>query len=103
MKLADRKALITGGNSGIGLAPAPVTIADPAPRRIRVNVVAPGATKTPVWKRGSRANATEEESAKVSDFFSSTFHLAVGASRKIWPGRYSFLPRTIRHPSTPSS
>ena len=31
--------------------------ADFAPRNIRVNVVAPGATKTPIWKRGSRANA----------------------------------------------
>ena len=30
--------------------------ADFAPRNIRVNVVAPGATKTPIWKRGSRAS-----------------------------------------------
>src|SRR6202045_199226 len=50
--------------------------ADLAPRNIRVNVVAPGATKTPIWKRGARANATAEESAKVSDFFSSTVPLA---------------------------
>ncbi|MGB9477345.1 MAG: SDR family oxidoreductase, partial [Candidatus Acidiferrum sp.] len=50
--------------------------ADLAPRKIRVNVVAPGATKTPIWKRGVRANATAEESAKVSDFFSSTVPLA---------------------------
>jgi NAD(P)-dependent dehydrogenase (short-subunit alcohol dehydrogenase family) len=49
--------------------------ADLAPRKIRVNVVAPG-TKTPIWKRGARANATAEESAKVSDFFSSTVPLA---------------------------
>src|SRR6201993_3085650 len=42
--------------------------ADFAPRKIRVNVVAPGATKTPIWKRGPRANATAEESEKVSDF-----------------------------------
>jgi NAD(P)-dependent dehydrogenase (short-subunit alcohol dehydrogenase family) len=41
-----------------------------------VNVVAPGATKTPIWKRGVRANATAEESAKVSDLFSSTVPLA---------------------------
>jgi NAD(P)-dependent dehydrogenase (short-subunit alcohol dehydrogenase family) len=54
--------------------------ADLAPRKIRVNVVAPGATKTPIWKRGVRANATAEESAKVSHL-----HLPVGASRKIWP------------------
>src|SRR5271155_3357741 len=46
--------------------------ADLAARKIRVNVVAPGATKTPIWKRGARANATAEESAKVSNFFSST-------------------------------
>jgi len=45
--------------------------ADLAPRNIRVNVVAPGATKTPIWKRGARANATAEESAKLADFFSS--------------------------------
>ena len=50
--------------------------ADLAPRKIRVNVVAPGATKTPIWKRGARANATTEESAKLSDFFSSTVPLA---------------------------
>ena len=50
--------------------------ADLAPRKIRVNVVAPGATKTPIWKPGARANATAEESAKVSDFFSSTVPLA---------------------------
>ena len=49
--------------------------ADLAPRKIRVNVVAPGAIKTPIWKRGPRANATPEESAKVSDFFSSTIPL----------------------------
>lgn len=50
--------------------------ADPlAPRKIRVNVVAPGATKTPIWKRGARANATTEESTKLSDFFSSTVPL----------------------------
>ena len=49
--------------------------ADLAPRKIRVNVVAPGATETPIWKRGPRANATQEESAKVSDFFSSTVPL----------------------------
>jgi len=49
--------------------------ADLAPRKIRVNVVSPGATKTPIWKRGARANATAEESAKVADFFSSTVPL----------------------------
>src|SRR6202044_1259406 len=45
--------------------------ADLAPRNIRVNVVAPGATKTPIWKRGSRASLSAEQSAKVADLFSS--------------------------------
>jgi NAD(P)-dependent dehydrogenase (short-subunit alcohol dehydrogenase family) len=49
--------------------------ADLAPRKIRVNVVAPGATKTPIWKRGPRANATQEESAKLSSFVSSAVPL----------------------------
>jgi NAD(P)-dependent dehydrogenase (short-subunit alcohol dehydrogenase family) len=50
--------------------------ADLAPRKIRVNVVAPGATTTPIWKRGARAHATAAESAKLTDFFSSTVPLA---------------------------
>jgi NAD(P)-dependent dehydrogenase (short-subunit alcohol dehydrogenase family) len=45
--------------------------ADLAPRHIRVNVVAPGAIKTPIWKRGSRAGASAEESEKLQKFFSS--------------------------------
>ena len=45
--------------------------ADLAPRNIRVNVVAPGATKTPIWKRGPRASTSAEESAKLAKFFSS--------------------------------
>jgi NAD(P)-dependent dehydrogenase (short-subunit alcohol dehydrogenase family) len=49
--------------------------ADLAPRHIRVNVVAPGATKTPIWKRGPRASVSAEESAKVEGFFSSTVPL----------------------------
>jgi NAD(P)-dependent dehydrogenase (short-subunit alcohol dehydrogenase family) len=49
--------------------------ADLAPRKIRVNVVAPGATKTPIWKRAA-PNATAEESVKVSDFFASAIPLA---------------------------
>ena len=48
---------------------------DLAPRKIRVNVVAPGATKTPIWKRGARASATAEESLKLSTFVSSTIPL----------------------------
>jgi NAD(P)-dependent dehydrogenase (short-subunit alcohol dehydrogenase family) len=49
--------------------------ADLAPRKIRVNVVAPGATKTPIWKRGARASMPAEESAKLADFFSSVVPL----------------------------
>jgi len=54
---------------------ARVIAADLAPRNIRVNVVAPGWTKTPIWKRGPRANASAEESAKVIDFYSSVIPL----------------------------
>jgi NAD(P)-dependent dehydrogenase (short-subunit alcohol dehydrogenase family) len=49
--------------------------ADFAPRNIRVNVVAPGATKTPIWKRGAGASRTAEQSAKLADLFSSTVPL----------------------------
>ena len=40
--------------------------ADLAERNIRVNVVAPGWTKTPIWKRGPRASATAEDSDKLA-------------------------------------
>jgi hypothetical protein len=36
---------------------------------------APGATKTPIWKRGTRANDTAEQSAKLADFVSSSIAL----------------------------
>jgi NAD(P)-dependent dehydrogenase (short-subunit alcohol dehydrogenase family) len=49
--------------------------ADLAPRNIRVNVIAPGATKTPIWKRGPRANQTAEQSAKLAAFVSSSIAL----------------------------
>src|SRR5580698_8408143 len=49
--------------------------ADLAPRNIRVNVVAPGATKTPIWKRGSRASVSAEQAAKLTDLYSSTIPL----------------------------
>ena len=45
--------------------------ADLAPRNIRVNVVAPGPTKTPMWKRGAGASASAEESAKLAKAVSS--------------------------------
>ena len=49
--------------------------ADLAPRNIRVNVVAPGATKTPIWKRGSRASWSADQSAKFAKFISSVIPL----------------------------
>jgi NAD(P)-dependent dehydrogenase (short-subunit alcohol dehydrogenase family) len=49
--------------------------ADLAPRNIRVNVVAPGATKTPIWKRGPRAAMSTDEAARVEKFFSSAVPL----------------------------
>jgi NAD(P)-dependent dehydrogenase (short-subunit alcohol dehydrogenase family) len=49
--------------------------ADLAPRNIRVYVVAPGATKTPRWKRGPRASISADESAKQEKFFASTVPL----------------------------
>jgi NAD(P)-dependent dehydrogenase (short-subunit alcohol dehydrogenase family) len=54
---------------------ARVIAAELAPRKIRVNVVAPGWTKTPIWKRGRRATASAEEFAKTSDFYSSVIPL----------------------------
>jgi NAD(P)-dependent dehydrogenase (short-subunit alcohol dehydrogenase family) len=42
-----------------------------ARRNIRVTVVAPGAIKTPIWKRGPRAGASAEDSVKLEKFFSS--------------------------------
>jgi NAD(P)-dependent dehydrogenase (short-subunit alcohol dehydrogenase family) len=49
--------------------------ADLAPRNIRVNVVAPGATKTPIWKRGPRASMSTDESAQLAKFLSSAIPL----------------------------
>ena len=44
---------------------------DLAPRKIRVNVVAPGATKTPIWRRTRSA----EQAEKLADHYSSTIPL----------------------------
>jgi len=49
--------------------------ADLAPRNIRVNVVAPGATKTPIWNRGPRASVSAEDSAKFAKLVSSSVPL----------------------------
>ena len=65
--------------------------ADLAPRKIRVNVVAPGATKTQIWKRAARANATAEESAKVFDFL-------LGRAKRCGQGcAFSCLRRFVVH------
>jgi NAD(P)-dependent dehydrogenase (short-subunit alcohol dehydrogenase family) len=77
--------------------------ADLAPRNIRVNVVAPGAIKTPIWKRGPRASASAEDSAKLEKFFSSAVPQAVGASRKKLPKPCSSSRRMIPRTSTRSS
>jgi NAD(P)-dependent dehydrogenase (short-subunit alcohol dehydrogenase family) len=45
--------------------------ADLAPRNIRVNVVSPGAIKTPIWKRGPRTSDSAEDSARLAKFLSS--------------------------------
>ncbi len=76
---------------------------DLAPRNIRVNVVAPGATKTPIWKRGPRASISTDESAKVEKFFSSAVPQGRWASRKKLPKPCSSLRRTIPPTSTRSS
>ncbi|WP_047489527.1 SDR family NAD(P)-dependent oxidoreductase [Terriglobus sp. TAA 43] len=57
------------------VAMARAIAADLAPRNIRVNTVSPGATRTPIWKRGSRASISAEQSAKVDELFSSTVPL----------------------------
>ena len=50
--------------------------ADLAPRGIRVNVIAPGATRTPIWSRGPRANRSPEEARAASDKVASLVPLA---------------------------
>ncbi|MEG9432374.1 SDR family NAD(P)-dependent oxidoreductase [Terriglobus sp. ADX1] len=57
------------------VAMARAIAADLAPRNIRVNTVSPGATRTPIWKRGARASISAEQSAKVDELFSSTVPL----------------------------
>jgi len=67
----DEAAAYAATKGGV-VSMARAIAADFAPRNIRVNVVAPGATKTPIWKRGSRS---AEQSAKLADLFSSTVPL----------------------------
>jgi NAD(P)-dependent dehydrogenase (short-subunit alcohol dehydrogenase family) len=40
-----------------------------------VNVIAPGATKTPIWSRGARARSSAEESGQLAEFVSSMIPL----------------------------
>jgi NAD(P)-dependent dehydrogenase (short-subunit alcohol dehydrogenase family) len=54
---------------------ARVIASELAPRNIRVNVVAPGWTQTPIWKRGPRVNASVEESATLHDFYAAAIPL----------------------------
>ena len=50
--------------------------ADLAPRGIRVNVIAPGATKTPIWSRGPRAHQSAEEAGAAATKVASLIPLA---------------------------
>jgi NAD(P)-dependent dehydrogenase (short-subunit alcohol dehydrogenase family) len=70
---ADQAAYAATKGGVVAMAHA--IAAEFAPRNIRVNVVAPGATKTPVWKRGSLASMSAEQSAKLTDLYSSTVPL----------------------------
>jgi len=49
---------------------------DLAPRGIRVNVISPGATKTPIWSRGPRAKQTPEEVGAAAEKVASLIPLA---------------------------
>jgi NAD(P)-dependent dehydrogenase (short-subunit alcohol dehydrogenase family) len=49
--------------------------ADLAPRNIRVNVVAPGATRTPIWSRGRNASLSAEETGARAKFIESLIPL----------------------------
>ena len=77
--------------------------ADLAPRKIRVNVVAPGATRLPSGSAGRAPMPRQRNPQKFPTSSLPRFHLPVGASRKIWPRLCFFLPRTIRRTSTRSS
>jgi NAD(P)-dependent dehydrogenase (short-subunit alcohol dehydrogenase family) len=49
--------------------------ADLAPRNIPVNVVSPGATKTPIWSRGKRAAISPDEAGERASFVASLIPL----------------------------
>jgi NAD(P)-dependent dehydrogenase (short-subunit alcohol dehydrogenase family) len=59
--------------------------ADLASRDIRVNVVAPGATKTPVWKRGPGSLSPQKIPLSWRSSSLLRFRWVVGANSKNWP------------------
>jgi len=77
--------------------------ADLAPRNIRVNVVAPGATKTPIWKRGPRASGPQTSPLSWRSSSLPLFRWAAAVSRKNLPKPCSSLPRKTPHTSMRSS
>jgi NAD(P)-dependent dehydrogenase (short-subunit alcohol dehydrogenase family) len=102
MKLAGKKALITGGNRGIGLATARLFVAEGA------QVAITGRDQTTLDEataelgpsaRGYRADVTIAEES----FSLPRFRRAVGASRKKLPKPSSSSRRTIPRTSTRSS
>jgi hypothetical protein len=61
--------------------------ADLAPRNLRVNVVAPGAIKTPIWKRGSRASISAEQSPRWMNSSPQQFRWPLGRTGRRREGR----------------
>ena len=82
---------------------ARVIAADLAPRNIRVNVVAPGGTKTPIWKRGPGQMPLLKSPLSWLTSTPRSFRWGDGASRKNLPKPCSFLLPTIRRTSMQSS
>jgi NAD(P)-dependent dehydrogenase (short-subunit alcohol dehydrogenase family) len=77
--------------------------ADLAPRNIRVNVVAPGAIKTPIWKRGPAPLLPQKIPLSWRSSSLPRFRRAVGASPRKLPKPSSSSRQTTPRTSTPSS